>query len=68
MEKYKWEDVVMTIREIYSPIDDFTLPAFSLGSVVCQVPDSSLLLADFDEDGIRSLTLKDIVRMQTVLT
>jgi hypothetical protein len=63
MEKYKWEDTVMTIRNVYSPIDGFTLPAFSLGSIVCQVPDTSFLLADFDEDGIRSLTLKDIVRM-----
>jgi hypothetical protein len=63
MEKYKWDDIIMTIRDVYSGIDNFTLPAFSLGSVVCQVPDSSLVLADFDEEGIRTLSLKDIVRM-----
>ncbi len=64
IEEYKWEDTVMTIKDIYSGIDDFTLPAFSLGSIVCHVPDSSIVLADFDEAGIRTVTTLDIVRMQ----
>ncbi len=63
MEEYKWEDTVMTIKDVYSGIDDYTLPAFSFGSVICQVPDSSVVLADFDEAGIRTLTLKDIVKI-----
>ncbi len=63
METYKWEDTVLTLKDIYSGIDDFTLPAFSLGSVVCQVPDSSIVLADFDEAGIRTLTCKDVVKI-----
>ncbi len=61
MERYKWEDTIMTIRDIYSGIDDFTLPAFSFGWIVCQVPDSSLVLAEFDEAGVRTLNCKDIV-------
>ncbi len=64
MEGYKWEDTIMTMKDIYSGIDDFTLPAFSLGSIICQFPDSSFILADFDEAGIRSLTAKDIVKIQ----
>jgi hypothetical protein len=63
MEEYKWEDTVMTIKDVYSGIDDYTLPAFSLGTVICQVPGSSFVLADFDEAGVRSLTRKDIVKI-----
>ncbi len=64
MDTYKWEDTVLTLKDIYSGIDDFTLPAFSLGWVICQVLDSSIVLADFDEAGVRTVTVKDIVRIQ----
>lgn len=53
----------MTIKDVYSGIDNFTLPAFSFGTVICQVPDSSFVLVDFDEAGIRSMTCKDLVKM-----
>ncbi len=66
MEKYRWQDIILTIKDVYSGIDDYTLPAFSLGTIVCQFPDSTFILADFDEAGIRSLTLKDIVRISDV--
>ncbi len=68
MEKYKWEDTVITIKDVYSGIDNYTVPAFSLGSVVCQVPDSSLVLVDFDEAGVRTLTVKDISKIQAMST
>jgi hypothetical protein len=66
MEKYKWEDTVITIRDVYSGIDDFTLPAFSLGSVVWQVPDTSIVLVDFDEEGIRTMARKNIAKIQAI--
>jgi hypothetical protein len=63
MENFRWEDIIVTIRDVYSGIDNYTLPAFSLGTVICQVPDSSFVLADFDEAGVRSLTVKDVVKI-----
>lgn len=68
MEKYKWDDTIITISDVYSGIDDFTLPAFSLGSVVWQVPESSIVLTDFDEAGIRAMPIKDIVKIQALPT
>jgi hypothetical protein len=63
MDEFRWDETVMTIKDVYSGIDDFTLPAFSLGSIVCQVPGSSVVLADFDEYGIRTMASKDIVKI-----
>jgi hypothetical protein len=63
MEEFKWDDTVLTIKDVHSGIDNFTLPSFSLGWVICQIPESSVVLAEFDDAGVRTLSLKDIVKM-----
>jgi hypothetical protein len=63
MEEYKANDTIMTIKNFSNGNINSNLPAFSLGIVLWQFPDSPLVVAEFDEVGMQTLSVKDIMRI-----
>ena len=63
MEKFKANDIIMTIKDVSDGNSNSNLPAFTLGIVAWQFPDSSLVVAEFGEEGMRTLATKNVIKI-----